>query len=76
MLQHGANRETRSDLAGVMPAHSVGDDQQLQTVVDPERILVDWPDAALVCESVRANHDYRDYRMEWRPPSGGLEQSG
>jgi len=54
VVGNGVNGHARGDFAGIVTAHAVGDDSELQIFVDGEAVFVGRPDATLVCDPERA----------------------
>src|SRR5207245_4521050 len=48
--------EPRSDFAGIVPAHAVGDDEQPEIFANREAVFVGKPDLAFVGDADRAEH--------------------
>ena len=56
-LPERVHGQLRRDLAGVVPAHAVGDHKQAQAGIHQERVLVGLPDVPLVREPVSDHHE-------------------
>src|SRR5204863_523056 len=56
VLDDRVHRHARSDLAGVMSAHAIGDDAQAKRLVEAETILIRLPNSTFFGYAVRSQH--------------------